>query len=182
MAVDFLNYILVMLLAGAGSFGGGVGGANIIKEFAVSWASSPELAGEVVDELLNVISVSQFGGYSQSIILSIYLGMKTELGFLGAVLGILAFVFPSIIIIAIIMKIGEKLYKNSVFKNSIKYMNLLGAGLICMLLWNYLITIFGIDLMYPLIAGLACFVGVYFKVNPAFIVIGGGIIGAIWRA
>ena len=171
-----------MLLAGLGSFGGGVGGANIIKEFALGWVVNPELAGEAMDEMLNITSAAQYGGYTQGITLAAYLGAKTELGVFGSILGALAFVLPSVLIVIVILKIGEKLYKSSVFKYSLNYINLLGAGLICMLVWNYTFTIFGVDLLYPFIAALACFANVYFKINPAFILLGGAVIGIIWRA
>jgi len=182
MAVNFFNYIIVMLLAGAGSFGGGIGGVNIIKEFALNWVYSPEFTGEAMDEILNITSFAQYGGYTQGITLATYLGIKTELGILGGILGVIAFILPSILFIIIILKVGEKFYKNSVVKYSIQYMNLLAAGLICMILWNYVITIFGVDLLYPLISALACFVSVYFNINPALIILGGAIIGIVWRA
>ena len=180
--INFLNYILTMLLAGAGSFGGGISGINIMKEFALSWVADSELTGEAMSEILNVTSASQYGGYTQGITLAAYLGAKTELGILGAILGVIAFILPSVLLVILILKIGEKLYKNNVFKSSLNYINLLAAGLICMILWNYIVTVFGTDLLYPLIAGLAVFINVYFKVNPTFIVLGGAAIGMAWRA
>jgi len=182
MEFSFLSYILTMLLAGAGSFGGGIGGINIMKNFALGWVADPEMTGEVIDEILNITSVSQFGGYTQGITLAAYLGAKSELGILGAILGVIAFILPSILMMVIILKIGEKLYKSSVFKYSLNYINLFAAGLICMIVWNYAITIFGIDLLYPVVAGFACFLNIYFKINPALIVLGGAIIGFFWRA
>ena len=180
MAVSFFEYIAVMLLAGAGGFGGGIGGANIIKEFALNWAAPGMTEQAVMDELLNVISASQFGGYSQGITLAAYLGAKTSLGILGAVLGVIAFILPSVLLMILILKIGERLYKNSRFKYSINYINLLAAGLICMIVWNYAVTIFERDLILPVITGLACFASVYFRINPAFIIAGGALIGAVW--
>ncbi|MCL2160186.1 MAG: chromate transporter [Oscillospiraceae bacterium] len=183
MVIDFLNYIWVMLLAGAGSFGGGPGGVNIIKEFAVnSWAFSEDSTGVVMGEILNVTTFSQYGGYSQGITLAAYLGAKTPLGVFGAAIGILAFVLPSILIVAVILKIGEKLYKSELFKHSLNYINLFAAGLICMLLWNYTITIFNLDLTYPLLAALACFLNIYFNISPALLLLGGALVGVIWRA
>ncbi|MCL2813782.1 MAG: chromate transporter [Oscillospiraceae bacterium] len=183
MIVNFLNYVLVMLLAGAGSFGGGIGGVNIMKEFAVNkWAFSADATGVVMDEILNVASFAQHNGYAQGITLAAYLGTKTELGVLGAVLGVVAFILPSVLIVIVILNIGAKLYKSQMFKYSINYMNLFAAGLLCMFLWNYVITIINIDLIYPLLAGLACFVHIYFNINPALIILGGAIIGAVWRA
>ena len=182
MEINFINYILTMLLAGAGSFGGGIGGVNIIKEFALNWVTNPELTGEFMDEILNITSLAQYGGYTQGITLAAYLGAKTELGILGGILGSIAFILPSILIIIIILKIGEKLYKSDLFKYSINYINLLAAGLICMIAWNYTIKIFGTDLFYPLIAGIACFLHIYFKTHPVFILFGAAIIGFIWRA
>ena len=182
MAVDFLKYIITMLIAGAGSFGGGIGGVNIMKEFALDWIADYDMTGVVMNEILRITSISQYGGYSQGITLAMYLGAKTELGVLGGILGVIAYILPSVLIVVMIIKIGEKLYKNSVFKYSMKYINLLAGGLICMIVWNYLITLFGIDLMYPLIAGLACFASIYFNINPVIIILCGGIIGAIWRA
>ena len=180
--ISFLSYILTMLLAGIGSFGGGISGINIMKEFALSWVADPELTGETMGEILNITSASQYGGYTQGITLAAYLGSKTELGIFGAVLGVIAFILPSVLLVIVILKIGEKLYKNNVFKSSLNYINLLAAGLICMILWNYIVTVFGTDLLYPLVAGFAVFFNVYFKVNPAIIIIGGAIIGMIWRA
>jgi len=183
MAINFINYILVMLLAGVGGFGGGIGGVNIMKEFAVNaWAPSADATGVVMDEMLRVISFSQYGGYTQSITLAAYLGSKTELGLAGSVFGALAFVLPSILIVVVLLKIGAKLYKNDVFRHSLNYANLFAAGLICMILWNYVITLFGIDLIYPLIAALACFVHLYFNINPALIILGGAVIGVFWQA
>lgn len=183
MIINFLNYILVMLLAGAGGFGGGLGGVNIMKEFAVgSWAVSADATGPVMDEILNVASFAQHNGYAQGITLAAYLGTKTELGVFGAVLGVLAFILPSVLIVIVILAIGAKLYKSKMFKYSINYMNLFGAGLICMFLWNYVITIINTDLIYPLVAGLACFAHIYFNINPALIILGGAVLGAVWRA
>jgi chromate transport protein ChrA len=171
-----------MLAAGTAGFGGGIGGVNIIKEFSLRWAESAESAESVLDELLNVTALAQYGGYTQGVTLAAYLGAKTGLGIFGAVLGVAAFILPSVAIVAIILKIGEKLYKNSVFRYSVNYINLMAAGLICMIVWNYTIKLFGIDLIYPLIAALACFVNIYFKVSPVFIILGGAFIGVIWRA
>jgi len=182
MIINFFEYIMVMLLAGAGSFGGGIGGVNAMKEFALSWASAYETTGGVMDEVLNVASFAQYGGYAQGITLAVYLGNKTELGIFGGILGAFAFILPSILFITIILKIGEKLYKSSRFQYSVKYINLLSAGLICVIVWNYAITIFNIDLIYPLITGLACFASIYFRVNPAWLVLGGAVIGVIFRA
>jgi len=182
MEISFLNYIWTMLLAGAGGFGGGIGGINIMKNFALSWVDDPEGIGAAMGEILNITSVSQYGGYTQGITLAAYLGVKTELGVLGAVLGVIAYILPSILFVIIILKIGEKLYKSNIFKYSLNYINLLAAGLICMIVWNYTITIFGTDLLYPLVAAIACFLNIYFKVNPAFILLGGAVIGMIWRA
>ena len=171
-----------MLLAGVGSFGGGIGGINIMKEYALNWVIDPENMGELMDEILNFASIAQYGGYTQGITFATYLGMKTELGVFGAVLGSIAFILPSVLLIIIILKIGEKLYKSNLFKYSLNYINLLAAGLICMIIWNYAIKIIGTDLMYPLITGLACFAHIYFRVHPAFIILGGAVIGIIWRA
>ncbi|MCL1793152.1 MAG: chromate transporter [Oscillospiraceae bacterium] len=183
MAVNFLNYIFVMLLAGLGSFGGGVGGVNIMKEFAVNaWAPSEDATGAVMSEVLNAASFAQYNGYAQGMTLAAYLGTKTELGIFGAILGAFAFMLPSILIVAFILKIGVKLYKNNVFKYALNYANLFAAGLICMLFWNYMITILNVDLIYPLLAGLACFAHIYFNINPAFIILGGAVIGMVWRA
>ena len=181
--INFLSYILTMLLAGAGSFGGGIGGINIMKEFALSWIADPELMTDsAMSEILNITSVSQYGGYTQGITLAAYLGSKTELGILGSVVGVIAFILPSVLIVIIILKIGERLYKNNVFKSSLNYINLLAAGLICMIMWNYVVTVFGTDLLYPLVAGFAVFLNVYFKINPAIIILGGAVIGMVWRA
>lgn len=182
MEISFINYIFTMLLAGAGSFGGGIAGINIIKEFALNWLVNPEKAGEVMDEILNITSVAQYGGYTQGVTVAAYLGAKTELGVLGAILGVLVFILPSILFVIIILKIGEKLYKNVLFKYSLNYINLMAAGLLCMIMWNYTIKLFGTDLLYPLVSGIACFLSIYFRVPPTFIILGGAIIGFIWRA
>jgi len=181
MAVNFFNYIIVMLAAGIGSFGGGLGGGNIIKEFALIWGP-PEMAQAIMDEIMKITSISQFDGYSQGMMLAGYLGNKTQLGILGGILGIIAFLLPSVLVVIVVLKIGEKLYKNSVFKYSVKYINLLAVGLMCMILWNYVATVFGLDpIIFTAIAGIACFLNIYFRVNPAFIILGGAIIGAIYR-
>jgi len=181
MTIGFLNYIFVMLTAGAASFGGGIGGANIMKEFALGWITNPETTGIYLKEMLHITAVSQYSGYAQGIMLANYLGMKTDLGILGGIIGSLAFILPSVIIAAVIIKIGGKLYKNGVFKYSVKYINLFAAGLICMIVWNYTITILDADMIvYPLAAGFACFLSIYFNVNPIFILLGGAVIGAVW--
>ena len=183
MFINFFNYIIAMLIAGLGSFGGGPGGVNIIKEYAINLIGEPEMKGEMLTEILNITSLSQLGGYSQGMTLAAYLGTKTGLGFLGSILGVIAFFLPSILIVVILLKIGEKLYKNIVFKYSVKYMNLFAAGLLCMILWNYIATVFGSDpIIYVAVAGLACFFHVYFNIHPAIIIACGGIIGIIWRA
>ena len=181
MDFNFINYIIVMLIAGLGSFGGGMGGANIIKEFALTWANE-EMIEYAMNEIMKIISISQYGGYAQGMTLAVYLGTKTSLGILGGILGVAAFLLPSVLIVVVLLKIGETLYKNNVFKYSIKYMNLLAAGLICMLFWNYVSTIFVIDpIMYVAVAGLACFFNLYFQISPVWLVLGGAVIGIIWR-
>ena len=178
MAFNFFNYIIIMLLTGVGSFGGGLGAVNIIKEFAVNW-------GWIADEneFLRIASISQYNGYSQGMMTAAYLGAKTPLGIFGGILGVIAFLLPSVLFIVIILKIGEKLYKSNVFKYSVKYMNLMAVGLMCVIAWNYVLTVFGIDpIMYVAVAGIACFLNIYFRINPALIILGGAVIGAIWRA
>ena len=198
MVIDFLNYILAMLLAGAGSFGGGPGGLNIIKEYAANWVTNAKIMdvvtladaetaammqAKMMDELFHISTISQYGGYSQGITLAAYLGAKTQLGILGSILGVAAFILPSVLIVAVLLKIGEKLYKNVIFKYSLKYINLFAAGLICMLLWNYIATVFSTDpIIYVAVAGLACFFNIYFNIHPALIILCGAVIGAIWRA
>jgi len=204
MIVNFFEYILVTLLAGLGSFGGGLGGVNILKEFAMGWMekvadnfggeyalmTDPELfeqataiMADMEGRLLNIATLSQFGGYAQGITLATYLGGYTQLGIFGGILGAVAFMLPSVVIVAVILKIGEKLYKNPAFKYSIKYINLLAAGLICMIAWNYVGIIFGIDpIIYVAVAGLACFCSIYFNLSPVIVVAAGGVIGLIWRA
>ena len=178
MSFNLINYLLVMLLAGVGSFGGGLGGVNMIRDFAINW-------NWLLDEreFLSVASISQFNGYSQGMMMAGYLGGKEEvgLGFFGIFLGILAFMLPSLIIIIIILKIGEKLYKNNVFKYSLRYMNLIAAGLIFVLLWQYTYTVFSIDMIILMaVAGLAFFLNVFLNVKPSFIVLGGVVVGIIW--
>ena len=180
MTVSFLEYILVMLLAGAGGFGGGIGAVNIIKEHALIWVEDAAATGVVMTEILNIASMSQFGGYTQGMTLAVYLGSKTSLGILGGVLGAVAFMLPSVIIIAVILKIGEKLYKSSRFNFSLRYINLFAAGLIGMIMWNYIVTVFGADpIIYVAVAGIACFFHLYFRINPALIILAGGLIGLL---
>jgi len=181
MEINFIDYIFTMFLAGLGSFGGGMSGANIIKDFALKWADEGAI-GLVMDEIMKIISISQLGGYGQGMILSLYLGARTKLGIFGGILGLIAFLLPSVIIVVVLLKIGEKLYKNNVFKYSIKYMNLLAAGLLCLLLWNYIETIYGLDpIIYIAVAGLACFANIYFQIHPVWLIIAGAVIGTIWR-
>jgi len=168
-----------MLLAGIGSFGGGLGGTNIIRDFAINWNW---IADEF--EFLRIASISQFNGYSQGMMLGGYLGGKEEigLGIFGVMLGIVAFMLPSVMIIIIILKIGEKLYKNSVFKNSLTYMNLLGAGLICVILWQYTLTVFTIDMIFFIAAaGIAFFLNVFLNIKPSYIILGGIVLGIVWE-
>ena len=177
MELNIFSYLLVMVLAGAGSFGGGLAGVNIIRDFAVNWWNIEEL------ELLSVASIAQFNGYSQGMMLAGYFGGKEEvgLGVLGVILGIIAFMLPSIFIIIMILKIGEKLYKSSAFKYSLTYMNLFGTGLICVMLWQYTFTVFSIDMIILIaVAGLAFYLNVFLNVNPAFIMLGGVVVGIIW--
>ena len=180
MAFNIGNYILIMLLTGIGSFGGGLAAVNILRDFALNW-------NWIIDELefLRVTSIVQFNGYSQGMMLAGYLGAREELGLgiFGSILGMIMFMLPSVIIIAVILKLGEKFYKNSAFQYSIKYINLLAAGLMCIILWNYALLVFGIDpIVYVAVAGLAFYLNIYFNIKPAYIILGGAVIGAIWRA
>ncbi|MCL2099130.1 MAG: chromate transporter [Oscillospiraceae bacterium] len=180
MEFNVINYLTAMFLAGIGSFGGGFGGVNIIRDFAANY-------NWILDEMeiLRIISISQFNGYSQGMMLAGYLGAQQELGLgiIGSVLGIITFLIPSAAVLIVIFKIGGKLYKNSVFIYSLKYINLLAAGLIGVILWNYAVLIFELDpIVYLAVAGLAFFVNIYFNVNPAVIVLAGAVIGVIWRA
>jgi len=176
MAFNFFNYIITMLVAGFGSFGGGIGAVNIMKDFAVN-------CNWIEDELefLNMATISQYNGYSQGMMMATYLGIRTELGIIGGILGVIAFIMPSVLIIAILIKIGEKFYKNSVFMYSMKYINLFAAGLLCMIFWNYIVLIFNLDpIIYVAVAGLACFFSIYFNLSPAVVIAAGGLIGLIW--
>ena len=191
MSFNIFSYLLVMFLAGIGSFGGGLGGVNIIRDFAINWNW---LDNEL--EFLSIASISQFNGYSQGMMMAGYLGAsggnivetaggyifeRAGLGILGVFLGIVAFMLPSLIIIIIILKIGEKLYKNNMFKYSLRYMNLLGAGLICVILWQYTYTVFAIDMIILMaVAGLAFFLNVFLNVKPTFIMLGGVVVGLLW--
>ena len=178
MAVNFFDYIIAMLVAGIGSFGGGIGAVNIMKDFAVNgnWITDEH-------EFLRIATISQYNGYAQGMTLATYLGARTELGIIGGILGIIAFLLPSVLMVAVIIKIGERLYNNSTFKYSLKYINLFAAGLICVILYNYIILIAGIDpIVYVALAGLVCFFNIYFDINPALLILAGGVIGMIWRA
>jgi chromate transport protein ChrA len=169
-----------MFLAGIGSFGGGLGAVNILRDFALGWNW---ILFE--DEFLRVTSIVQFGGYSQGMMMAGYLGSKEELGLgvFGSILGIAAFILPSIIIIAVLLKIGAKLYKHDIFRYSVKYTNLIAAGLLCVLLWNYMGVVFDLDpIVYIAVAGLAAYLNLYFGIKPLYIVLGGAAIGLIWRA
>jgi len=177
MAFNFFNYIMAMLIAGIGSFGGGLGAVNIIKDFAINW-------NWILDEeeFLRVATISQYNGYTQGMTLAAYLGTK-QFGIAGGILGAAALVLPSVVIVGILLKIGEKLYKNSAFRYSLKYMNLFAVSLICVILYNYIVYVAGIDpIVYIAVAGLACYANIYFNVNPAWLILGGAIVGVIWRA
>jgi chromate transport protein ChrA len=174
---NIFSYLLAMVLAGIGSFGGGLGGTNIIRDFAINWWSIDEL------EFLSIASLSQFNGYSQGIMLAGYFGGKEEigLGIFGIMLGITAFMLPSVLTVIIILKIGEKLYKSGTFKYSLIYMNLLGTGLICVMLWQYIYTVFSIDMIILIaVAGLAFYLNVFLNVKPSYIMLSGVVIGIIW--
>ena len=180
MTFNLGNYLLLMFLTGIGSFGGGMGAVNVLRDFVMGWEWIL-----LEQEFLRVTSIIQFGGYSQGMIIAGYLGAKEELGLgvIGSILGIIAFILPSVIIVAVLLKIGEKLYAHSTFKYSLRYINLLAAGLMGVFLWNYMVLVFGIDpIIYVAVAGLAAYLNIYFNVKPAYIVIGGAIIGIIWRA
>ena len=196
MEIGFLSYLFAMLVAGIGGFGGGIGGVNIMKQFGTGWVDryfsnlydlNPGMDKELIamaanmeTEILNIASVSQYGGYTQGITLAAYLGSYTPLGIFGGILGGIAFMLPSVLMIAVILKIGERLYKSSSFRYSVKYINLFAAGLICMIALNYIFAIFAADpILYVAVAGLACFFNIYFRVNPAIIVAVGGIIGMV---
>ena len=159
-----------------------------MRDFAINW-------NWLLDEFefLSVASISQFNGYSQGMMMAGYLGSRggnfveggdfvpSGLGILGVFLGIVAFMLPSLIIIIIILKIGEKLYKNSVFKYSLRYMNLLGAGLICVILWQYINTVFAIDMIILMaVAGIAFFLNVFLNVKPSYIMLGSIVVGLLW--
>ena len=186
MEFNLLSYILVMLLAGLGSFGGGFGGVNIIRDFAVNWNWLEE------SEVVGIINLSQFNGYSQGMMAAGFLGGKggnlvngeyvsANLGIIGVILGIIAFLLPSLIFIIIILKIGERFYKNDVFKNTLQYINLLAAGMICVMIYQYFIAVFAFDMFFFVIAAAAaCFVSIYFNVKTTYIVLGGLVLGVIW--
>lgn len=191
MEFNILNLALVMFITGLGSFGGGIGAINVLKEFIfrndwLSYAMIPSMSYEPMsDELVSwffrLTSIFQYNGYSQGIMMSTYLGAK--FGILGVVVSVLAFILPSVLIVVIIFKIGQKLYKNEVFKYSLKYMNLLGAGLIGVMLYNFIVIVFGLDpIFYIALAGLACYANIFLNINPAIIIIVGGIVGGIFRA
>lgn len=179
MPFNLLSYLLVMLLAGIGSFGGGLGGTNIIRDFAINW-------NWIIDEaeMTRIMSISQFNGYSQSMMIAGYLGGKDEvgLGIFGIILGIITFLLPSLLVVIIILKIGEKLYKNNVFNYSLRYMNLLAAGMICVMLYQYAVAVFSIDMIFFMIAAAAAFyLNVFLNVKPVYIVLGGVVLGFIWE-
>ena len=183
MEFNLINLILVMSLTGLGSFGGGIGALNILKEFLLrnDWIHDvmPNVTNGM-SEFFRLISIMQYNGYSQGVMMSAYLGAK--FGIIGVILSVLAFILPSVFIIIIIFKIGEKLYKNANFKTSLKYINLFAAGLIGVMLFNYAILVFELDpIFYLAAAGIAFYANVFFNVNPVFIIIFGGVVGAIFR-
>ena len=194
MEFNILNYILVMFLAGIGSFGGGLAGTNIMRDLVINW-------NWMLDEfeMMRIMSLSQFNGYSQGMMIAGYLAQRGQrvnitgdtaeilqvglgLGAFGVILGITAFLLPSLLIIIIILKIGEKLYKNNTFNYSVKYINLLAAGMICVMFYQYVAAVFAIDMIFFIMAaGIACFLNLVLNVKPTYIVLGGVLLGVIWE-
>jgi chromate transporter len=190
MDFNILNLVFVMFLTGAGSFGGGIGAVNILKEFILKndWlsyamlpsASYAEINEELASRLFRLTAVTQYSGYSQGIVMSSYLGAK--FGVIGVILSVLAFILPSVIIVILIFKIGEKLYKNATFKYSLKYINLLAAGLTGIVVYNFVIYVFGLEpVFFTLLAAFAGWANIFLNINPVLILLAGGIIGAIMR-
>lgn len=176
MEFNLFSLVLAMLAAGFGSFGGGVGALNIMKDFAIN---SNWIENEM--EFLYHGAFAQAGGYAQGIIGAAYLGGK--LGIIGTVLGVIAYILPSVLIVIVLLKLGERFYKNKNFVSSLKYINLLSIGLIAVIFYNYVVTVFGIDpIIYIAVAGIACYVNIFLDVSPGIIILGGAIVGAIWRA
>ena len=179
MAFNLLSYLWVMFLAGIGSFGGGLGGTNIVRDFAINW-------NWIIDEaeMTRIMSISQFNGYSQGMMIAGYLGGKEQvgLGIFGIILGITAFLLPSLIAVIIILKIGVKLYKHNTFKYSLAYMNLIGAGMICVMLYQYAAAVFAIDMIFFIAAaGIAFYLNLIVNIKPAYIVLGGVALGFVWE-
>jgi chromate transport protein ChrA len=189
MEFNIFSYLLLMLLAGLGSFGGGIGGTNILRDFAMNWNWIEQ---EI--EMTRMMSLMQFNGYSQGIMMAGYLGNRggnftdeftfvpAGLGIVGVILGVIAFLLPSLLFIIIILKIGEKLYKNNVFNYSIRYINLLAAGMICVMLYQYMVAVFGIDMIFFMVAaGLAFYLNLFHGIKPVYIVLGGVLLGFVWE-
>ena len=184
MEFNLINLALVLFLTGLGSFGGGIGAVNILKEFLLrnNWIhEAMPNAGNTLNEFFRLISIMQYSGYSQGIMLSTYLGAK--FGVVGVILSVIAFILPSILIVILLLKIGERLYKNINFQFSLKYMNLLAAGLIGVMLFNFTVLVFELDpIFYLALAGIAFYANIFFNVKPLYIILFGGVFGAIFRA
>ena len=178
MEFNLINLMSMLFLTGLGSFGGGIGAVNVLKEFLLK---NDWIPVSTANEFFRLISVMQYRGYSQGISMSAHLGRA--FGVIGVILSVLAFILPSVLIVIILFKIGERLYKNQNFKFALKYINLLAAGLICVMIFNFAVVVFELDpIIYLALAGLAFYANVFFNISPLIILLVGGVVGAFFMA
>lgn len=175
LSLSVFNIFWTMLLTGLGSFGGGIGAVNIMRDVAVfnNWINEVEF--------LRVSGIAQISGYSQGIVMAGYIGSKV--GIIGTVTGIISFILPTIVIYFFLFKLIQKWYKHEFFRTTLRFINLCFVGYIAVLFYNFLLTIFSIDpIFYIALAAIVCYLNLIFDINPVILIAGGAIVGIIFRS
>ena len=173
--MNLFTLFLSMLKIGALSFGGSYGTIALIRDEFLRKGYLWE------DEYLQMVAFSQYNPWSAGITSAVYVGSKS--GAVGVIVSLIGFLLPTILIAAIILKVGMKLKDNLIVQRSLNYMNLIATGVLCGVAFIFIFNVLSIDfLVYVAIAGLAFYFNTALGVSPLILIGGGAVIGLIWRA
>ncbi|MBR4265855.1 MAG: chromate transporter [Bacteroidales bacterium] len=170
----YLDLFLVFFKIGLFGFGGGYGMVSLIRMDVVEkyqWMS----AGEFAD----LLAVSQMTPGPISINTATYVGF-TQASVLGSIIATFALCLPSIIMMAIVLKLFFKHKDSPYVTNVMKYITLVVAGLIIgAALSMYDQETFSSIISFVIFLGTLA--ATYFwKINPILLIVISGFIGWLW--
>lgn len=187
--MTYLRLIFEFFKTGLFSVGGGLATLPFLRDMTLRYPWF------TMEELLNMIAVSESTPGAIGINMSTYAGFKAG-GSLGGILATLALVAPSIIIIVIIASVKEKFQNSKVVQRGFYLLRAATAGLIAGAIFEVvLISLFntqayvdtgqlGALVRWPavaLFAALLFLIGKFPKVHPIAFIVGGAILGIVFK-